>query len=335
MIPISIAIATYNRAEDLRLTLRSIVGLESFGDSELLVVDNNSSDHTRAVTEQFMASFPGRVVYVLEERQGLSFARNRAVAEARHDVVAFLDDDVDVDPAWLPGRASAFASGDYAAVGGRAPLVYPGARPSWLGDRDEGYLTKVELGPERRPAGPDELYGVNLAIRKAWIERVGGFRTDLGRVGTCLIGSEETELLVRIADAGGALLYEPSAVVGHRVAAGRLRRRWFLARSYWGHRGEMRAIPEDQASFHSLARITWHIALAWRDLAWAAIAHAPSGEEVFHRTRVLVARAGAWSGLAARLTVRHRPSPRSWPRPDPTDPEASATRIRRSALTTD
>ena len=89
--------------------------------------------------------------------------------QARFEVVAYLDDDVDVDPGWLKNLCAAYADGEVAGVGGRAYLVYPGRRPRWLGESIEGLLTKVELGPRRRPAGVDELYGVNLSFRKDWL----------------------------------------------------------------------------------------------------------------------------------------------------------------------
>lgn len=309
MATISIAIATYNRAGDLSRTLRGLEGIVFLDANafEILVIDNRSTDGTRAVAEAFGSRFSGVFRYIYESRQGLSHARNRAVAEARHEVVAFLDDDVDVEAAWLLNLAKAYESGDYAAVGGRAELVYPTERPAWLGSRDEGYLTKVELGDERRRAAPDELYGVNLSVKKAWVERVGGFRGDLGRVGKCLIGSEETELLERVESAGGAILYEPSAFVGHRVAPERLNRRWFWSRSFWGHRGDIRILADDQASAYHFTRATWHIGLAGRDLATATIFNGPWGEEFFHQSRVFASRVGIWVGYVDRLARRLRP----------------------------
>src|SRR5439155_13489614 len=141
---------------------------------------------------------PLPVTYVEEDKPGLNHARNRAVAESRYDVVAFLDDDVDVDPGWLEALSAAHESGNPAAVGGRAFLVYPAERPSWLGVRDEYYLTKVELGTQRRTADAYELAGVNVSFRKEWFDRVGLFRPDLDRVGKCLLSGGETELLERI-----------------------------------------------------------------------------------------------------------------------------------------
>jgi len=306
MTTVSIAIATYNRSKELAITLRrfSTLVIGNPDKFELLIIDNNSSDETKAVTEEFGREFPGRVRYILEDRQGLSHARNRAVDEAQYDVVAFLDDDVDVEADWLINLTAAFESGDYAAVGGKAYLVYPRARPRWLGRRDQGYLTEVDLGDHRKLAKPDELFGVNLSVKKEWIKKVGGFRTDLGRIGACLLSSEETELLERIELAGGLILYEPSAAVGHRVPPERLRRSWFWSRSYWGHRGDVRKLPEHAVSLYELIRATWHIVLAGCALARTTLVHGLKGEEAFHGIVILAARLGSWVGRTERLAAR-------------------------------
>ena len=187
---ISIAIPTYNRADELRLTLASLSRVQAPSDLpyEVIVVANNCTDHTAVVVQEAMPLFDGRLRCVEEPRLGLSHGRNRAITEARHDIVAFLDDDVEVDPNWLRALTAAYAGGDCAAVGGKAYLIYPAARPQWLGDRLEGYLSKVDHGPRQRPAEPDELFGLNVSFRKDWLDRVGWFRTDQGRVGTRLLG---------------------------------------------------------------------------------------------------------------------------------------------------
>ena len=100
---VSIAIATYNRAGELAKTLAGLALLDTAGcpDHEVLVIDNNSTDTTPEVVKQLASLFGGRLRYVREERQGLSHARNRAIEEAQFEIVAYLDDDVDVDPRWL------------------------------------------------------------------------------------------------------------------------------------------------------------------------------------------------------------------------------------------
>ena len=236
----------------------------------------------------------------------MSHARNRAIAEASHDVIGFLDDDVDVEPHWVERISEAFGSGDVAAVGGRAFLAYPVPRPAWLDEVGEGLLTKVDLGTIRRLAEADELYGLNLCIRKDWIDRVGWFRTDLGRIGKCLLSSEEEELLNRIVAAGGVLLYEPEAVVAHRVPANRLRRRWFLSRIYWGKRGHARMVPESQVSDYEFLRSTWHVGLASWHLTRAALRHGPASQDSFQTAQAPGCQGRFRVGLTGRLWSRFR-----------------------------
>ena len=220
---ISVSIPSHNRSSLLEQKLASLERVEAGGEEfEVLVIDNGSTDATAQIVEQFKGRFSDRLRYFYEPCLGLSHARNRAIAEARHAIVAFLDDDVEVHPDWLKSLATAHRSGDYAAVGGRAYLNFPSPRPGWLDERSEGLFSKVDRGPIPRLAEPDELYGLNLSIRKDWFDRVGLFRTDLGRMGSSLISSGETELLDRIAAQGGKLLYEPGAVAGHHVAPERM-----------------------------------------------------------------------------------------------------------------
>jgi glucosyl-dolichyl phosphate glucuronosyltransferase len=307
---VTVAIPTYNRASCLEATLATLEQVHSRGqDYEVIVVNNRSTDATADVCDRLAPRFGGRLRHIYEERLGLSNARNRAIQEARHEIVAFLDDDVDVDPDWLRAICDAYRSGDYAVVGGKAHLVYPCARPRWLSDETEGLLTKVDLGPVRREAQPGELYGLNLSFRKEWFGKVGLFRPDLGRIGKCLLSSEEQDLLTRISLAGGGLLYEPAAVVGHRVPPERLKRSWFWSRAYWGGCSGAKLAPENLVSTYQFSRSTWHVGLATWRTASAAVRHGPSSEESFCCSRTLMGQVGYWVGLAARLPPGLRPRP--------------------------
>lgn len=299
---ISIAIPTYNRADDLRLTLESLTRLETAGiEHEILIIDNCCSDSTAEVVEIAAGRFSGRLRRVVEMKQGLCHARNRAIAESRGGVVAFLDDDVEVNPSWLQALASAHSAGDYAAIGGKAYLIYPHERPAWVTNRDEGLLSKVDHGPDRRPAKADELFGLNVSFRKEWLRRVGGFRTDLDRVGKLLLSGGDTELLERLNRAGGQLLYEPAAVVGHRVAPERLRRRWFLSRVYWGYRSEARFMPDDEGGCYGLARMAWYTGKAAGATVAALLRHGARSPECFAGAKRIAASVGKATGIAGRI----------------------------------
>jgi glucosyl-dolichyl phosphate glucuronosyltransferase len=329
MTGISIAIATHNRAEELARTLTSLGMLDHSADvpAEILVIPNGCTDATEQVAADAEKTVGLPLRSVPENRLGLSHARNRAIDAAKYDVVAFLDDDVDLDRKWLGAMAAAFADGRYAAVGGRAYLVYPTRRPQWLDARDEGFLTKVELGDRGRPAQPDELYGLNLAIRRSWVDKVGGFRSDLGRVGASLIGDEEFELLSRICAAGGELFYEPAAVVGHRVPENRLRRRWFWRRCFHGNRGAARALPESEAHHSAFVRSAYRTLCA-AGRAARLLGH-PASAPFFHETVVLTSQLGRSVGLLNRL-LGHTAEPdqsRAAPAPLPADQTLSHTSV--------
>src|SRR5262245_27982400 len=98
---VTIAIPTYNRADFLRQTLAGIAAQQFPRDHfEVLVIDNNSRDHTRTVVEEFAGAHPAPR-HVHEEKQGLDYARNRAIAEARGEIILFGDDDILVSPDWM------------------------------------------------------------------------------------------------------------------------------------------------------------------------------------------------------------------------------------------
>ena len=182
---ISAIVCTYNRCHSLTKALESIATSElpESVEWEVLVVDNNSSDKTREVTEEFCSRHPGRFRYLFEARQGKSFALNTGIKEARGDILAFVDDDVTVEPTWLWNLTSALRDSQWTGAGGRIFLektftstVVGTLRPYAMG----GVLVLFDLG--NTPGKLDESpYGTNMAFRKEIFEKYGGFRTDLGR----------------------------------------------------------------------------------------------------------------------------------------------------------
>jgi GT2 family glycosyltransferase len=196
---------------------------------EVLVVDNNSSDRTRLVCEEFCRNYRGRFRYLFEPRQGLSHARNAGIREARGVILAFTDDDVIVDISWLQNLTSELSEGGWAGAGGRILPQGSFPRPDWLSEeamRMGGVLPLFDLGEITNPL-TQPPYGANMAYRKAIFEKYGFFRTDLGRQGNSLMSSEDAELGFRLLTAGEPLRYVPNAVVYHAVTEERLRQRYF------------------------------------------------------------------------------------------------------------
>src|SRR3974390_2890956 len=130
---ISVCICTYNREISLRRTLQSLCLQKSASltKHEILVVDNNSSDRTEDVVAEFQKTL--QIRRVLEPKQGLSYARNKAVLEARGDVLIFTDDDVRVEQNWLVAYQAAlarFPNVEY--FGGRILPDWGAHKPRWL-----------------------------------------------------------------------------------------------------------------------------------------------------------------------------------------------------------
>ncbi len=231
---VSVVISTYNRGELLADAIRSVLAQEPGGPTfELVVVDNNSTDGTRALVDA-LAREDARVRYVFEGRQGVSYGRNAGVAAARAPIVAFTDDDVRARPDWTRAIARAFAEHPWADfVGGRVLPRWPAPPPAWLTPEHWAPLALVDYGdaPLRVDAArPITLVTCNAAFRRAAFDRVGGFdpryQHEPGAVSAC----EDHELESRIIRGGGAGLYVPGMVIEAEVQAKRLtrsyHRRW-------------------------------------------------------------------------------------------------------------
>jgi glucosyl-dolichyl phosphate glucuronosyltransferase len=170
---VSVVVSTYNRSSILLPALQSIVGQEAGGVGyELIVVDNNSTDGTRELVEEFIAGcgFP-HVRYVFEGRQGLSHGRNAGIAAARAPIVAFTDDDVRVPPDWVASIAAAFRAWPEAGyVGGKVLPLWEAEPPAWLRSRQQwAPLALTDCGPEPFGIGigkPVCMVGANLAFRR-------------------------------------------------------------------------------------------------------------------------------------------------------------------------
>lgn len=233
---ITISIQTYNHAETLAATLKSLCKLRcpEAIDYEILVVDNNSSDNTKKIIATHSELLAPRLRSVFESRQGLSYARNRTLREARGEVVGFLDDDINVDSRWLVAVSAAFIKYKAAAIGGRSYLIYPTARPNWLPPEREVLLSRLDYGDMTLVNTDKDLFGLNFAVRRQKALEIGGFNTKLGRCGESLLCGEEKDFLDRLRQAGGMVVYEPKVVVGHIVSPERLTKKWFFRRIYAG-----------------------------------------------------------------------------------------------------
>jgi glycosyltransferase involved in cell wall biosynthesis len=220
---VTVGICTFNRAESLRRTLNSLGEMQIPSDVcwEILIVNNNSSDHTDEVIANFRDRLPVRREF--EPRPGKSNALNRAIDVAKGEYILWTDDDVVVDPRWLQAYVEAFRRWPEAALfGGRiVPKLEPPV-PRWVAEsisilagpyaiRDCGdHVQPLSIAEDRVP------YGANFAIRS---EEQRAFRYDpnLGPSPLKSLSAEEADVIERLLESGAKGYWIPKAIVQHCI----------------------------------------------------------------------------------------------------------------------
>ncbi len=223
---VTVAICTWNRARLLTQTLTRMRDLRLPDGTtwELLIVNNNCTDDTDAVIARHSDSLPLRRLH--EPAQGLSNARNCAVAAAQGDLLLWTDDDVLVDPDWITEYVTAvnrFPQAGY--FGGTVDPWFAYDPPRWVLtnlDRLDGPFALRRLGPEVRPlTRTEQVFGANMAFRTRLMKDFR-FNASLGRIGKEMLSGEETELVTRLQAAGWSGVWVGSARVRHYIPAERL-----------------------------------------------------------------------------------------------------------------
>ena len=191
-------------------------------------------DHNAELLERLRRERPDVVAVVNDEQPGLSGARNSGVRAARGEIVAFIDDDAVAAPDWLEFLVDAYADPAVIGVGGRIEPVWPDRRPAGLPPEFDWVVGCTYRGLPTERSAVRNMIGANMSLRSGVLATVGGFRSDLGRIGNRPLGCEETELCIRAQQnlPGAVILYEPRARVHHRVTPERMRWRYFHSRCY-------------------------------------------------------------------------------------------------------
>ncbi|WP_353227678.1 glycosyltransferase [Novosphingobium sp.] len=217
--PVSIVVNTYNRGAWLDDALRGLAGLD-YPEFEVIVVNGPSTDNSAAVIARW-----GDAIKALScDVANLAVSRNVGIAAASGAVVAFIDDDAVPHPQWLRRLATRYADADIGAVGG---YTIDNTGTQWqvrktLCDRFGNAHNVTDYFDERplnRPGTPfyPSLLGTNCSFRASALRGIGGFDHRFAYL------LDETDVCLRLVDAGWQVHYEPRALVYHQFAASHIR----------------------------------------------------------------------------------------------------------------
>jgi glucosyl-dolichyl phosphate glucuronosyltransferase len=221
---------TERRWDDTLAAVASVQG-QNYAAKELIVV----VDHNPPLYDRLKSALPDAVVVENREQQGLSGGKNTGIGVASGQVVAFLDDDATAHADWLRFMADSYTDPDVVAVGGLTLPKWDTRRPAWFPEEFDWVVGCTYVGMPTSRAPVRNLLGGNASFRREVFDRVGGFKSGIGRAqGKRPLGCEETEFCIRLNQAmpGAVIMFDNRAMIWHRVPAERTRFRYYRSRCY-------------------------------------------------------------------------------------------------------
>jgi glycosyltransferase involved in cell wall biosynthesis len=232
LVRVSVVVSTYTpeRLESVSACFQSLKRQTLLPYEIILVLDPDE-----ALVAYYRSKVPPDVRIVVSNARGLSCARNAGIQHARGEILAFIDDDAEADEHWLARLVRHYRDPAVVGVGGSAKARWNGRRPRWFPEELDWVVGCSYKG---LPEGVSEVrnpIGCSMSFRKSVFGEVGVFDSVVGRVGKQLLGSEETEFCIRVHSClpEAKIVYDPSAVVYHRVDRQRQTLRYVLTRSFY------------------------------------------------------------------------------------------------------
>lgn len=229
MVSVIICAYTEQRWDDLIAVVASLQQQTRRPEEIIVVIDHNEALYSRALQQ-----FPDIQVVRNTQQKGLSGARNSGIVYASGAVIAFIDDDATADAQWLETLLHCYSHQEIMGAGGQVSPLWLADHPGWFPEEFQWVVGCTYRGMPETSAPVRNLIGCNMSFRREVFETMGAFRTDIGRVDTLPVGCEETELCIRVNQhyPGRYILYEPRAIVHHRVPGMRGTWRYFFLRCY-------------------------------------------------------------------------------------------------------
>lgn len=213
---VSVIICTYNRVTLLKKTIQSVLE-QDCQEWELIVVNNNSNDGTEEYVQSIAKKEP-RVKYVLEEKQGLSYARNCGAELAKTNILAYLDDDEEAEKDWVRNIYETFQSvPNVGVLGGPMVLQDKEKIKWWISPKMYSILGDFQLRSTEDilDIGDNSIVGGNMTVSKEAWAKIGGFAVEQGRKGSVLLADEDVIICQEAYKLGYRIIYNRKVGIRH------------------------------------------------------------------------------------------------------------------------
>ena len=232
LLSLSVVISTYTKKR-LSEVMRCISSLknQTVSPAEIILV----LDPCDELGEFYKHFVPNDIKIVMSSERGLSHARNTGIKNAIGEIVAFIDDDAFADRTWLEYLIANYEDPQIMGVGGLVKAIWADERPFWFPEELDWIVGCSYKGFQGGKSIIRNPIGCNMSFRRTVFEKIGYFRTDMGRFGKMLLSNEETELSIRLYKKmpNSKIIYEPSAIVYHNVPKDRETLKYICTRSFY------------------------------------------------------------------------------------------------------
>ena len=287
---VSVVVCTYSpeRFDDFVEAVESLQG-QTYDPVEIvLVIDGNETVY--ADTQAKFGDDETISIHCNDQNRGLSYSRTRGVEYATGNVIAFIDDDAIAEPDWIEELVRGYEESDAIAVGGRMVPEWVAGEPEHL-PAEFQWLVGANYEPRLEPwSEVRNTLGSNMSFSATVFEELGGFDEQVGLTADSQIQADETEFAIRMQEAfGKGMLYQPDAVVAHKIFEYRTEPAWLCKRAFWqGYSKRVLAAGRDSSVEENETEFLSHLAFEAVPERLRALFQTPSSAGLKQLTMVFV-----------------------------------------------